>query len=513
MILDAGDMDRGRLAQTFDVCVVGAGPAGITLARSLAARGRQVALMEGGGLEVSMESQDQYMGEIVGLDYVDLDAVRLRVFGGCSEHWSGRCRALDAEAFETLPARPRAWPIGKAELDPYQPAAAEILDLALPRMPPDLPFPQTENRLRTVRFQYSPPTRFNAKYRDAIAAEPRITACVNANLVDLRLADDLATVAEARFRSYAPDDPGFAVRARVYCLALGGLENPRMLLNLTAQKPKGIGNDHDQVGRYFCEHPSLDVAEVLFAHDLAIEEESFAPTPELMRAEGILGFTLRVGWRDRPVDPLVKSLKAGVECATPFTRELAAVLLGRPAACRWGGLEEFAIRRHPERYPIGTVWMAIEQALDPASRVSLADTVDDFGLRRMRLDWRVSELDFRTMRTGVLALGAHFAEQGIGRVRVADWLLAEDPRLPPGPDNGGFHQMCTTRMADDPREGVVDRDCRVHGTDNLYIGGSSVFGSPSWANPTFTIVQLALRLGDHLDAIRLAHAPAQGALP
>jgi choline dehydrogenase-like flavoprotein len=517
MFFDASDAaGRGRFGRAFDVCVVGAGPAGITLARALAARGYEVALMEGGGLDVSMESQDAYVGEVVGMGYVDLDAVRLRVFGGCSEHWSGRCRALDAEAFETLPQRPLAWPIAKADLDPYQAAAAEILDLPLKAQPADLPDPGG-GPFRDIRFQHSAPTRFGQKYRDEIAAS-RIACCLNANLVDLTLDADLATVTAAHFKSYDPADPGFAVSARAFVLCLGGFENPRMLLNFTGQKPRGIGNDHDLVGRYFCEHPSRIVAEARFAHPQAIEEDNLAPTRDFMLEHGTLGFTLKVSWRDFPPDPLWRSLKSGAECVTPGTRRLAERLFGRASRCRWGGVEEFLARRWPDSYPTGWVWIATEQALNPDSRVMLGDARDAFGLRRIRFDWRLTDLDYHTMQTAVLALGEHFAEQDIGRIRVHDWLLAEDPRMPDGSDvvhggewNGGYHQMCTTRMADDPRQGVVDRNCRVHGTANLYLGGSSVFGTPSYANPTFTIVQLALRLGDHLEAIRLARAP--GAAP
>jgi choline dehydrogenase-like flavoprotein len=148
----------------------------------------------------------------------------------------------------------------------------------------------------------------------------------------------------------------------------------------------------------------------------------------------------------------------------------------------------------------GPVRIASEQALNPDSRVALGPDRDPLGLRRATLDWRLSELDVHTMRTAVQALGTHLAEQGIGRVRFRDWLLAE-PVAFPGTDSdivGGMHHMGTTRMADDPRRGVVDRDCRVHGLDNLFVGGSSVFGTPGHANPTYTIVQLALRLGDHL---------------
>jgi choline dehydrogenase-like flavoprotein len=121
-------------------------------------------------------------------------------------------------------------------------------------------------------------------------------------------------------------------------------------------------------------------------------------------------------------------------------------------------------------------------------------------LNRPVLDWRLSELDFDTMRKSVIELGMRLAEQGIARIRVRDWLLADVPEVPGTAEEevGGWHHMCTTRMSDDPRQGVVDYHCRVHGISNLFVGGSSSFATAGHANPTYTIVQLALRLGDHL---------------
>ncbi|MCB1371714.1 MAG: GMC family oxidoreductase [Rhodobacteraceae bacterium] len=508
MILDAGSPDRGAFARPFDICIVGSGPAGMTLARSLAAKGFDVALMEGGSFDVTVESQEMYAGEIVGLDYMDLDVVRIRVFGGCSEHWSGRTGVIPAHDFLPMPQRPLAWPITKADLDPYQPEASEIFELGLAWQPPDLALPQAEERFRNIQFRQSPPVRMGQKYRDEIAASPRITAAINANLVDMRLGPDLATVESAVFRSYDPADPGFTVSARVFALCLGGFETPRMMLNFNSQKPAGIGNDNDLVGRYFCEHPSREMALAIYTHRREIMQDNYSPTPEFMEREGILDFIMRVTWRDRAPKSLGDSLKGALECATPFTERLGAKIRGRPHDCLWGGGEEFHRLHDPDAYPSGTVWMACEQSLIRDSRVMLAEETDAFGLRRMRLDWKLDEIDYRTMLTGLTALGQHFAEQDIGRIRIPDWLLVDNPRLPGGAGavhsgdwNGGYHQMCTTRMADDPREGVVDRNCRVHGMDNLYIGGSSVFGSPSYVNPTYTIVQLALRLGDHLGTV------------
>ena len=449
------------------------------------------------------ESQDLYVGESVGVEYDDLDVVRLRAFGGSSGHWSGWCRALEEYDFTALPHRPTYWPISKADLDPYEAAASEILDLEGARDLADLPLTQREDRFRHVQFRHSAPTRFGEKYRDEIAASDRVTACLNANLVDLRLADDLATVTGAVFRSYAAGDPGFTVRAKSYCLCLGGLENPRMLLNMTSQKPNGIGNDQDLVGRYFCEHPRYPIAAVLFADKPDFQYDRYAPTLDFMLRERILNFQLRVEATDPSPQTATKAATAAATCLSPLTERLAERVLGPERRCKWRGFEEYQVRRDPESYPLAVVRMHSEQALNRDSRVLLSDATDPLGLRRLRLDWHLSDIDYHTMRTAVLGLGAHYAEQGTGRLKVEDWILNEPPAMPGkvGKEwNGAPHHMCSTRMADDPREGVVDRDCRVHGTSNLYLGGSSVFSTAGYANPTYTIVMLSLRLSDHLTA-------------
>ena len=171
MLVDAGGAERGAFDRAFDACVIGAGPAGITLARRLAAQGYDVALMEGGGLDLEPESQALYEGEVVGLDYYALEDARLRMFGGTSMHWGGRCRPLEESDFLPRSYAPLSgWPIRKHDLDPYVPEADRILDLAEPAAS-DLPLAQAEARFRRIPdYRYSPPTRFGEKYRDEIAA-------------------------------------------------------------------------------------------------------------------------------------------------------------------------------------------------------------------------------------------------------------------------------------------------------------------------------------------------------
>ena len=167
MRFDAGGPDRALFAaRTFDVCVIGTGPAGMTLARTLAARGLDVALMEGGEMEWTPESQDAYIGENVGLEYFDLDTARLRMFGGTSGHWHGQCREFDPGAFLARPHHPLgAWPIGKADLDPYQAAADAILDVSAPAQP-DLPIDSDGPPPGAVPLQPADPLRRKIRRRD-----------------------------------------------------------------------------------------------------------------------------------------------------------------------------------------------------------------------------------------------------------------------------------------------------------------------------------------------------------
>lgn len=540
MILDAGRGDRTGFAQGFDVCVIGAGPAGITLALRLAAAGAKVALMEAGGLEISAESQDAYAGAVVGRDYYPLDTARLRFLGGSSNHWGGMCRPLDASDFAAHSWLPGSgWPIGRADLDRYAAEAGAILELGDPvaevaedespgdlaggpQAPtlapilapdresagfPDEPIVQAAPRLRHVSFRFSPPVRFGEKYRAALEAAPGLLVGLNANLVDLRLGDggsgadsgaesgDESAVVAARFRGYDPADPGFAVRARFYALCTGGLENPRLLLAFRSQRPEGIGNRGDLVGRFFCEHPSFAAAEVLYERQRPAGYETYAPMPAFLEQQAMMNVGLWLHADGPPPAPgLARETLRRAACSADFLAALAGRVLGRAPRCG------------PAPAPAtGQIRLASEQALDRDSRLRLGEARDAFGLPRPELDWRLGERDFHTMRAGTTALGMHLAEQGIGRARMLDWLQAEAPEIPaPGEDQvASWHHMCTTRMADDPRHGVVDRDGRVHEVDNLYLGGSSVFATAGFANPTYTIVQLSLRLGDHL-AGRLA---------
>ncbi len=501
MIIDATTADRSVFSTPFDVCVIGSGPAGMTIARRLAAAGAKVAMMEAGGMEVTEESQSLYEGDVIGLDYFPLDVPRLRFMGGSSNHWAGWSRALDYYDFDHKTYAPYSgWPISRVQLDPYREEADKILDIPSESEAPDLAMKQTGYAFRRFQFRWSPPTRFAEKYLDELTQSENILLVLNANLVDLRLDDAHDTVTSGIFKSYTANDPGFSVQAKFFALCTGGIENARLLLNFDSQMPGGLGNQNDMVGRCFCEHPHFTLADAVLEQPVP-EMEFYCPTQEFMLEQEILNFGLRLQ-PNTPPPPLVltEAVTRSLVCGRDFTERLAERVLGSAPDCKLGGIDAYYKEFGVEVPMTGVIRIAFEQAQNPQSRVLIGTERDALGMRRTELDWHLSDIDVRTMQTAVLTFAKHMADQSLGRAKIRDWLLADEVVIPDTTKDevGGKHHMCATRMSADPRHGVVDADCRVHGLSNLYIGGSSTFASTGQCNPTYTIVQLALRLGDHL---------------
>lgn len=482
MLLDAEQrQDDWFRDVVFDVAVCGAGPAGMTLARKLAANGWNVGLFESGDLELKLDAQELAEGQNVGLDYFTLDSVRLRMLGGTSGHWTGVTRPFEKHDFERHAHHPLSgWPIAKADVDPFADEAASILDLGAQEPVPDM-FEGASGALKPMSFRSSNPiTRFGEKFRAELASS-KLRTYLNATLVDVDLDANLGSVSTLTFRSYSSDAP-FTVRARYVVLCFGGIENARFLLNTNRQMSTGLGNQNDLVGRYFSEHPVFQVGSMVLRrvprHGPILH---YIPSAELIERAKCLNFVLSI---PSTSEATYKRWIREVVCTTGASQQLVQKVLGRPFQC----------------YD-QNIWVGFEQALNPDSRVLLSNKMDRFGQRRAVLDWRFNDLDYNTMRTAIMEFGRQVAASDLGRARISDWLQAGKPQ-PPGIDKdvvGSIHHMCTTRMSDNPREGVVDRDCRVHGIQNLYVGGSSVFATGSYAHPTFTIVQLSLRLAEHLD--------------
>jgi choline dehydrogenase-like flavoprotein len=467
----------------IEFCIIGAGPAGITCARSLAAKGRKVLLLEAGGWDWSEQSQDSFVGETIGDKYFDLDVCRLRYFGGASNHWAGWCRPLDAHEFAGKGvANIGRWPIRRSDLDPHLPAAMEIVEIGLP----DADEPLKGGMLRKIDVSFSPPVRFAEKYRDEILASDRIFLCLDCNLTRMEVAG--GAVASVAVENYAGAHA--SVTAKTFVLACGGIENSRLLLWCNAASGgallKGQG---DTVGRYWFEHHHATIGDAIVETGfVARRTDPDAPrgesmtllalTPRMVAENDILSCSLRL----HPTSGgAAKALLEDVACAAPSWANWAAGQL-------WTG--QLCAHR---------LQATAEQEPRPDNRVALGGAVDRFGIPRVALHWSRSELDLRTLREAAKALGFYLAVQDIGRARLAPWVLGEAP-YPDDVAIAACHHMGGTRMSDDPATGVVDRNCRLFGMGNLYVAGSSVFPGGGHGTPTLTIVQLALRLAEHLAA-------------
>lgn len=481
------DLNNEKIREArYDACVYGSGPAGMTLARALAAKGKLVALLEGGGLSYSEESQSLYDGKSVGIqDWNALRTCRLRFFGGTSNHWTGRCGTFDPIDFENrdyygLPG----WPIGRNELLGYLPKAMEIVDIpahALPDVHPAL----EGNQFHLSEYALStPPTRFGEKYLNEIKSSSKIHAYINANLVNINLRESGDSVANTEVRNFKGGSHIFA--ANEHALALGTVENARILLNADKQLKSGIGNHSGMVGRCFMEHFNVAYGRFVTENTQAMGRTMvLSPTAALIRARGIgngvLAFDTNseavMYGRLRVLKKAVRDTICKSESATAISRKF----------------EDFDCPGD------GVISSMIEQSPNPDSRVTLDSERDPFGLRRVKLNWVMSDADRKTIRVLGIEAAKEMARMKFARIQLKDFILDEHMEIA---DTGNHcHQMGTTRMSSDPRFGVVDANCRVHGISNLYIAGSSVFPTGGGINPTLTIVMLALRLGEHIGGI------------
>lgn len=514
MIYDLNEYEDGAVIEA-DLAVIGGGAAGITIAHELAGSSREVLLVESGGTEFDAETQALYEGRNVGTEYYDLDIARLRFFGGSTNHWDGHCRPLDPIDFKRRDWVPHSgWPITRAGLDPYYARAQKLCELGpyryeaedWPTLRPEL-LDLTPSKLVNRFWQIGPPTRFGEVYREVLQSASNVDILTYANIVDILLDEAGNAVEHAVLKTLGGKT--VTLRPQALVLACGGIENARILLSCDSQHKAGLGNGHDVVGRYFMEHPHALAA---YAVRDGVDLEKFTKyfdiipyagthinvrpgvTEDVQQRLGILNSCLDVGY--------------GYDLSDGYlaVRDLGgAMFRGRATDSLWDATLDVirdlngavgGVYRRLRKEDV--LWFAAksEQAPDPESRVTLDRERDALGMRRPRLDWRLSAMDKQSVAETCKLVGEELARLGVARTRLSSWVL--EPNAEWRNVTGRYHHIGTTRMSDSPRHGVVDRDCRVHGIANLYMAGSSVFPTSGYTNPTLTIVALAVRLAEHL---------------
>lgn len=507
-----------------DVCVVGAGAAGVSIALLLAKAGASVCLLEGGGVTPEAETHTLNNGASIGHPMA-LSEERARVFGGTTTQWTGRCAGLSPIDFEQRPWIERSgWPITHKEATrwyeqalaicgfdkPWLPdeEAASALGLTLPR------FNREEIQAFAWRYAVQAGGRsldWGARYQRDLKAAPNVKVLLHANVVAIANEEGRVTSVTARALGGAQVN----VRAKTFVLCCGGIENARMLLANPIGAPGGIGNRHDQVGRCFMQHlrgsiatleatPEQvanlqDVFNVLRRRGPGLQyefgialSEAVQRREHLLNASAVLRYEVASdsGWesaktalRELREGRITRStLRSAISDPADVARNLGRRLTDRPPLLRTRSV---------------SVVVDLEQEPDPESRITLDDARDAFGAPRARINWRVGERERTTARVFAQCFANEAERLGLGAITPAKWLKSAAP-IAGDQLSATNHHIAATRMSHDPREGVVDSDCRVHGTENLFVAGSSTFPTGGHANPTFTIVALAVRLAHHL---------------
>ncbi len=518
MLIDARRVASGSRLH-FDVCIIGAGPAGISLAQRLAVSGLRVVLVEGGGFTPRVRDQRMFAGTVTGSPYADLQDVRFRVVGGSGSRWGGICRPLDPIDFRARDWVPDSgWPISYDEVARYYPAAAEALgvsDSDFTRLSPGLTDATPDlggTGFERIHYRSSPMVDYGHAVRDRLERSRDITLLVNANVTRLLSTAVGDAVTGVDVRTFAGG--AVAVTARTYVLAAGSVENARLLLVSDDAGPAGLGNRHDVVGRYFMEHVHVDIATLLpsrrttdwlsyrtNAPHQPVLVSALSPSEEVQRDEriGSAAVTVAPSWYVTrrafvgmhprftvPAERVYRGLSGTSERAAAAALDVARAAWNlREGKSAW-----------PRREPTRTIYYRGEQGPARENRVVLGDRRDLLGHPVADLRWQVRDADLTGASAVLRRFAAAAATGGWGDVAVPDGDLRE--RIVGGP-----HHLGTTRMSRDPRTGVVDTDSRVHGVGNLYVAGGSVFPTGGHANPTLTVIALALRLGEHLVSRRM----------
>lgn len=544
MIVDATSLPAGHVVDAH-IAIVGAGPAGITLAHELMGTGLSVALLEAGGTTADTRRLDAFGGAVLDpARHPPLTLYRVSGLGGGSTLWGGRCVPFDPIDLEYRPYVPwSGWPMTYAELHRWYRRALSYCEAGpfsfradeamKPGAPPMVPGLEDDGELSADALErFSPPTDFGRRYRDAIAQSSETTLLVEARCIGLDLSEGRQAVTELRCASQSGTP--FTVRARQVVLAAGALETTRLML------ASGAGND--LVGRFYMCHIEGKAAVARFTprtkvvfeyerdrHGVYIRRHFSLPA-EVQRRRGLTNVILRF---EPPViaDPVHHSavlsamwlsrtfLKPEYERRLAsfgyrgaeiggrhglVARHLLNVTLGAPTLARfgidWTMRHVLASRKLPYVTVKGrggafTLDYNAEQVPNPDSRITLSDQRDRSGMPRLVVDWRATEQDVDGVLAAHRILGERLERHGIGRLEV------DEDAIRHGYNAVGGHHMGTARMADSPDRGVVDPNCRVWGMDNLFVAGAAVLPTCSYANPTLTLVALAARLAGHLRAL------------
>lgn len=579
MLIDSREITDGKIIKT-EVCIIGAGPAGLTLAQEFLRQDFQVCLLETGGLEPDDEIQSLSSGETVG-NYTGLEVSRRRQVGGMSNEWTielsetdrgVRFTPLDEIDFEQRDGISYSgWCLERKTLEPYYERAQVAAhigpfaydadtweDAEAPRLPIQ------GGRVQTSMFQFGNRNVFTETYRERVIKSSNIHLYTHGTAVELESNETAQTVKRVRIACLSGKQ--FWIAARFFIVSSGAIESARLLLLSNKTQPNGLGNDHDVVGRFFMDHPFICTGEFTPAERQLFNKTSLydrrvingtqvmgklALSSQTLREEQLLNMCSKLFPRYpvyqmeaaravkkmfmsqymelkqssqsesvRSLRLLLKALTQGGKSPQEIGQLLANIGTGFgdilkatyravvidslqpniPADMARCGWSEW--KNKDRKFGYFEVWSLIEQSPDPENRVTLSDQIDRLGCRKAKLHWNWSDSDAARIKRAQEILAEDISRSGLGKLK----LYRRDGDKPFMMSPTAHHHMGTTRMHHDPKQGVVDVNCQVHGLSNLFIASSAVFPTGGYANPTLTVLALAIRIADRVKDMMTAPA-------
>ena len=458
--------------QIPEFTIIGAGPASITLALSLEKKGKKVLIIEAGGFNYSDLSQDHYDGSVEGENYYNLKYSRLRFFGGSSNHWGGNCRNLSEYDL-------RNWPIKKQELDNFFQQTCNILNIKK-NFYEDKSVFKNFNKVNFLKSNIN----FNSEYKKKIIESKNIFLLLNSPVIKLRNINENNNSIESIYVNISKQIKKIFVNKLI--LGCGGIENSRILLYSKINSKNSFLNDLP-IGNYWSDHPGGSAAQFVIENDKYrnhLTKDYFAPSSDFLLKNSINNLRFRINiYKKKNSKNLKKKIK-NFFCLAP---NLSKKIFSK-------------IHDDLNFYCFGDISFHLEQKPIFENRIELSRELDINGINKPKIYWNVYDDVFNSIKTTLHDIAKESILKNIGRVGIDQYIYDKSYKNLQFPI-GNYHHIGGTVMGNDSRTSVVDKNLRVHRSNNLFIIGSSVFSTAGYANPTFTIVQLSLRLADYLTRV------------
>lgn len=520
MLLDVDEFECDRPLQT-EICIIGAGAVGLAIAAHLARAGRNVVVLEGGGATLETASQDLQRGISVGHPFHNIGVGRYRVLGGSTTFWGGQVMPLG-----NLPLQARSWiaadgwPIVPNDLQPYYAAAYGLLGLGRAELHDQEVWDRLDitaelgPSVEMILTRWLPQRNLSRLFKRDISNCSNLKVIVHANVTGFAMDENRRQVTRVEARSLSGRT--LTVTAGTVVLACGSLEIPRLLLHPSADGERLPWHANEWLGRGLIDHLHGNLADVdVTDHDefhrrfdsIYLDGFKYYPrirlSPRLQEAEqtiDVSGEFLYETEYTQHLENIKMFLRSLSDARLPDGilklpgHVLSVLRISAPLVWRYL-MQRRSYKPKNARVRLG---VSSEQLPLASSRISLGREMDAIGMRRIAVDWRIDGREIRSLAIFARAVGDALAARKLAHLRLDDDLANESPAFL-SKLSDGIHQMGTARMGSTPDKGVVDRDLKVYGTDNLYVAGQAVFPFSGVANPTFTAIALGLRLCDHVE--------------